>query len=51
MRIVRIHARLVSLMSFVEVVRLDWKQLKASGCVYGEVVAGFKAMRFVVAQH
>ena len=50
-RLSRTHARLASLMSFVEVVRLDWKQLKASGCVCCEAVAGFMEIRFTFAQH
>jgi len=29
--------KLVSLMSFVEVVQLDWRQLKASRCVFATV--------------
>jgi hypothetical protein len=44
--------RLDSLMSFVEVVRLDWKQLKASQCVCCEAVSGFRLeISFTFAQH
>jgi hypothetical protein len=46
------RSRLASLMSFVEVVRLDWKQLKASQCVCCEAVSSFRLeISLTFAQH